>query len=374
MMRMLIAGVTMAVACGTVLGEDVATVSKPKPVVDVVFVLDTTGSMSGLIAGAKAKIWSIANQILSGKPTPRVRFGLIGYRDKGDAYVTKRFDLTTDIDAIYEELMKFQAGGGGDTPEHVNRALAEAVEKMTWTGEKKALKIIFLVGDAPPHMDYKDGHDYKKSAKQAITNGIVINTVRCGGNTATATVWQEIADMAEGTFVSIDQSGGMQVVKTPYDAELAKLSGDLGRTAVYYGDAKKREEAGRRHAAVGGMLAKPEAAPAAADRAEYKAKDGRLSESDLLDAIHDRKLDLDKIEENKLPEKLRKMTKEQRKAYLDDLAKKRAEIRAKIKDLSAKRQAFIKAETKKTAGKGDAFDEKVLDMLRKQAEKKGIKY
>src|SRR5215813_14405569 len=94
--------------------------------IEVVFCLDTTGSMSGLIEGAKAKIWSICNQIANGKPTPDLKVGLVAYRDKGDVYITKVTDLTTDLDAIHGELKKFTADGGGDTPEHVNQALYDA--------------------------------------------------------------------------------------------------------------------------------------------------------------------------------------------------------------------------------------------------------
>src|SRR5512143_2860384 len=64
---------------------------KVRPKVEVVFVLDTTGSMTGLIQGAKEKIWSIAKHIASGKPTPDVSIGLVAYRDIGDAYVTKSY-------------------------------------------------------------------------------------------------------------------------------------------------------------------------------------------------------------------------------------------------------------------------------------------
>src|ERR1043165_5105833 len=91
--------------------------------IEVCFVLDTTGSMTGLIEGAKQKIWSIANEITSARPTPDIRIGLIGYRDRGDEYVTKVFDLTNDIDAVYGNSQSFRADGGGDTPESVNEAL-----------------------------------------------------------------------------------------------------------------------------------------------------------------------------------------------------------------------------------------------------------
>ena len=129
--------------------------AEQKPRIEVCFVLDTTGSMGGLIAGAKDKIWSMANEMISAKPTPEIRIGLIGYRDKTDAYVTKVYPLSNDIDDIYAKLMAFKAQGGGDTPESVNQALSEGITKMKWSKSKKVLKVIFLVGDAPPHMDYK---------------------------------------------------------------------------------------------------------------------------------------------------------------------------------------------------------------------------
>src|SRR5947209_13265312 len=65
-----------------------------RPEVEVVFCLDTTGSMGGLINTAKQKIWAISNQIASGTPTPRVKIGLVAFRDRGDAYVTKIIELT----------------------------------------------------------------------------------------------------------------------------------------------------------------------------------------------------------------------------------------------------------------------------------------
>jgi len=105
--------------------------SNLKPVVDVVFVLDTTGSMAGLIETAKEKIWSIATTMAGAQPTPEIRIGLVGFRDRGDAYITKRIDLSSDLDSMYAALMDFTAEGGGDGPESVNQALDEAVRQMS---------------------------------------------------------------------------------------------------------------------------------------------------------------------------------------------------------------------------------------------------
>src|SRR5690606_9010691 len=118
--------------------------------VEAVFVLDTTGSMSGLIEAAKEKIWSIATTMAQTDPAPEIRIGLVGYRDRGDAYVTKVVDLSTDLDSMYAALMDFAAGGGGDTPESVNRALYEAVHDLSWSQNPDSYKVVFLVGDAPP--------------------------------------------------------------------------------------------------------------------------------------------------------------------------------------------------------------------------------
>src|SRR5687768_438040 len=80
-----------------------------RPRVEVCFVLDTTGSMGDLIAGAKQKIWSIANTIIAVKDKPQIKIALIGYRDRGDEYVTRVFDLTDDIDTVFKNLQDFQA-------------------------------------------------------------------------------------------------------------------------------------------------------------------------------------------------------------------------------------------------------------------------
>src|SRR4051812_36597662 len=85
--------------------------AEKKPKVEVVFCLDTTGSMGGLIDGAKQKIWAICNQIAGGKPTPDLKVGLVAYRDRGDEYITKVFELSDDLDKIHGELKKFTANG-----------------------------------------------------------------------------------------------------------------------------------------------------------------------------------------------------------------------------------------------------------------------
>src|SRR5262245_38530814 len=122
MLRSLAFKVLPAAALAALLGTPSAARAEPmpKPKVEGVFCLDTTGSMGSLIEAAKQKIWAISNQIASGKPTPELKIGLVAYRDKGDDYITQVTDLTDDLDAIHQKLKTFKAQGGGDAPEHVN--------------------------------------------------------------------------------------------------------------------------------------------------------------------------------------------------------------------------------------------------------------
>src|SRR5712675_3321474 len=176
----LCAMLALAIAAAASAKESAPPVAEIKPRIEVCFVLDTTSSMSGLIEGAKQKIWSIANQFISAKPTPELKFGLVAFRDRGDEYVVRTHELSDDIDSVYAKLREFRAEGGGDMPESVNEGLDAAVREMKWSKDDRTLKIIFLVGDAPPHMDYANGPKYPNTCREALRRGIIINTVQCG--------------------------------------------------------------------------------------------------------------------------------------------------------------------------------------------------
>ena len=181
---------------------------RPKPIVEVAFVLDTTGSMGPLIEGAKRKIWSIATAIVDANPAAEIRMGLVAYRDLGDEYVTRKFDLTTDIQDLYANLLELRARGGGDWPESVNEALEAGVTKLSWTQGSDICRILFLVGDAPPHMDYAQDTKYPEVIRMAADRGITVNAVQAGGARDTERVWREIAQRGNGRYIPIPQDGG----------------------------------------------------------------------------------------------------------------------------------------------------------------------
>jgi hypothetical protein len=344
-----------------------------KPRIEVCFVLDTTGSMGGLIEGAKQKIWSIANEMISAKPTPEIRLGLVAYRDRGDEYVTRTFDLTNDIDAVYGQLRSFQAAGGGDEPESVNEALQDGVRKMSWSQDRRVLKIIFLVGDAPPHMDYADGPKYPQVCQEAAKQDILINTVQCGNIPRTTPFWKEIAQLSEGSFAAIAQSGNMAAVATPMDSELAELNRKVGKTLVAYGNEPVR-------LAIAGKQLAAEKAPASvvADRLSFNARSGVAvqGEGELLDSLSNGKVKLESVKKDQLPPELQKLNSEELKAELGQKQKERAELQARIQKLAREREDYLATERKRQVeqSKGDSFDEKVAASIRAEAARKGIEY
>jgi hypothetical protein len=311
--------------------------------------------------------------MISAKPTPELRLGLVAYRDRGDEYVTRTVDLTNDIDAIYGHLQSFRAGGGGDQPESVNEALQEAVRKMSWSEDRRVLKILFLVGDAPPHMDYADGPKYAQVCQEAAKKDLIINTVQCGSIAVTAPFWQEIAQLSEGSYAAIAQSGNMAVIATPLDGELAELNRKLGTTLVAYGGERARRVVASKQLAA-------EAAPAsvAADRLAFNARSGVSvqGEGELLDGLSSGKVKLESLKKDQLPPELQKLDNDELKAEIGRKQAERADVQARIQKLSKEREEYIVAERKRLAGegKGDSFDEKVAASIRAQAARKGIEY
>jgi len=347
-----------------------------RPVVDVVFVLDTTGSMSGLIETAKEKIWSIASTMASAQPTPEIRIGLIGYRDKGDAYVTRRIDLSDDLDSVYASLMEFQAGGGGDTPESVNKALYEAVHHMSWSNRDQAYQVVFLVGDAPPHMDYNEVQ-YPAIVNAAIEKGIVINTIQSGNLPMTVGPWNAIANLGHGKFFQVEQSGSAVAYATPYDTEIAELSARLDGTRVYYGTDAERKRMQDKVSAADEIVVTG-SVTAQARRGVFNASAGGranlLGEKELVSAVISGDIALEEIEREALPAAMKPMAPEEQAAYIRQMAEERDDVQQRIRALAEDRDEFLAKKVEEAGGMEDSLDSKLYEAVKEQGGKAGFEY
>ena len=345
--------------------------------VEVVFILDTTSSMSGLIHAAKEKIWSIANTMASAQENPDIRMGLVAFRDRGDAYVTRVFDLSDDLDSMYANLMDFRAQGGGDGPESVNQALYDAIHKISWSQDERVYRVAFLVGDAPPHMDYVDDVRYPATLAEARRRGIVVNTIQSGQHQYTRPTWREIAALGNGEYFQVEDSGNAVAVSTPFDEKLAKLSAALEETRLYYGDEAARKEQKAKLEA-GAKLHKELSSEALARRSSFSVtpsgEKNFLGESELVDAISSGRVELDDIEEDNLPASLQAMAPEEQIAEIEERAQRRDELRQQIRRLSESRNRYIQEKVEAAGGAGDSLDEKIYRAVKDQAASVGLTY
>lgn len=152
----------------------------PAPVpLDLVFVLDTTGSMGEEIERLKATIEIIKDNLDLATPRPDLRFGLVLYKDRGDEYLTKSFPLTSDLDAFQTSLASAEASGGGDESEDLESALAAAVSpRMGWSED--GIRLVFAITDAPAQT-YPEGVPYTDTAAAAARRAIKIHAIGTGG-------------------------------------------------------------------------------------------------------------------------------------------------------------------------------------------------
>ena len=373
----------------------------PDKAIDLVLCLDVSGSMNGLIDSAKLRLWDIVNEMARLKPTPNLRVALYSYGHTSypaaNGWVRKDVDLTADLDDVYKALNALTIGGG---TEYVARVSKAALDEQKWTTEAGALKLIFVCGNEPANQDKAVTLD--SVAALAKKGGVVVNTIYCGsaGN-AESKGWSDFAELCGGRYMNIDMNKAVRhvAVKTEFDEQILKLGDKLNTTYVTYGEAGKKgaenqvaQDAnalkagvagpggalGGRGAAAGfgGGIAAPPAAPLAAlARAESKASAlYRNAQWDLVDKMKEKDFDIKKIKDEELCDEMKKMTPDERLAFLKKKADERAALQKEIAELSAKRQKKVDEELAKQP-KTDAekaLDEAVRGVVRDQAKAKGF--
>ena len=342
-----------------------------RPAVEVAFVLDTTGSMGGLIEGAKRKIWSIATAIVDSNPDADIRMGLVAYRDIGDDYVTRKVELTRDIQDLYANLLELRARGGGDWPESVNEALDVAINKLQWTSGNDVRRIVFLVGDAPPHMDYAQDTKYPVTLSVAKQKDIIVNAVLAGNAADTERVWRDIAQNGNGRFIPIPQDGGQVVViETPFDEDIIILQREINGTVIPYGPRAMQKRTEDKTMQLSRMAA---AAPSqASEMASFINKRAKATseavtgDGDLVADVGSGRSSFSAIKEEDLPDNLRAMKPEQRVDEVNKQMNQRKALNEKLGALVTKRDKYVADARAKAPPKASSFDRVVEDTLKAQ--------
>ena len=333
--------------------------------------------MSGLIGAAKEKIWSIAGSLAQADPAPEIEMGLIFYRDRGDEFITRRIALSTDIDAVYAKLMQISAEGGGDLPESVNQALYESITKFAWDSSNQTYKTVFLVGDCPPHMDYRNDIKYPASCSLAKQKDIILNTILMGNDRDANRIWHEIANCSQGSFTQVNMNANDIVVNTPYDSVIAVLSDEVDDTRLYHGTKFEKSLSDVKLSMSKSVTvnSKPNVK---AQRAEYNAsKTGKVAyygDREILEEYRMDKTSLETIKKEELPDEMKELSPAQRKVFVEQKIVKRDSLMKELTKYSLLRQTYIEKDLSKrdSAEVNHSFSNQIYKNIRKQTEKKNI--
>ena len=170
-----------------------------KPLVQMAILLDTSGSMSGLIDQARAELWAIVNEFIFAKrngKAPELQVALYEYGKSSlpgtEGYIRMIGPFTTDLDKVSEELFALSTNGGS---EYCGWVIKEATQALEWSSSPDDLKVIFIAGNEP----FTQGPvDYRQACKATVSKGIVVNTIHCGPErTGIDDKWKDGALLAE---------------------------------------------------------------------------------------------------------------------------------------------------------------------------------
>ena len=338
--------------------------------VDVVVMLDTSGSMENLLDATRARVWDVVNELGRMKPTPELRVGLVSFgTDKAtedQGFIIQHLDLTDELDEVYAELMGLTIGGG---TELVGRALNEALDGMSWSPEYNALRVVFVAGNESADQGVEDD-DFRIAARAARDRDIIVNALYAGNrDQGVVEKWHEVAQAGEGNFSAIDPSTGSIQIAAPQDDLLLELNGRLNTTYVPYGE---KGQDGLTNQIAQDSNASRLGVQSCSSR--IVAKGGALYNNaswDLVDKTLEEGFDWDTISLADLPEEMQSMTVDERVEFIEAKREQREGIQREIQAASAARELFVKQAIANRIGEA-GLGEAMRKAIREQAMAKGF--
>lgn len=162
---------------------------------DVVLVIDVTTGMQDELDRLADALLDISGQLKAGEPTPRLRFGGMLFRDRGDREPFRRIPLNDGFAHVASVLGSTLCAGGGDTPEAAWDAVSEAISGSAW--QRSSEKTIILITDAAAHT-YVDGAGLESVMNIARNMKVKIFPILGGGASPVAVKEYEQLAAASG--------------------------------------------------------------------------------------------------------------------------------------------------------------------------------
>jgi len=361
---------TILTALATLLLTLTASIAQETRPVDVVVMLDTSGSMEDLLDATRARVWDVVNELGRMKPTPELRVGLVSFgTDKAtedQGFIIQHLDLTDELDEVYAELMGLTIGGG---TELVGRALNETLDNMSWSRDYDALRVVFIAGNESADQGIEDV-DFRIAARAARDRDIIINALYAGNrDQGVVEKWHEVAQAGKGNFSAIDPATNTIQIAAPQDELLLELNARLNTTYVPFGE---RGLDGLANQVAQDSNASRLGVQSCSSR--IVAKGGALYNNaswDLVDKTLEEGFEWDTISLADLPEEMQSMTVGERVAFIETRRAQREDIQRGIQSASEAREVFVKQAIAKRIGEA-GLGEAMRKVIREQAIAKGF--
>ena len=364
---------TLAHNKGDIKKHLITTVPKHKPKIQLAILLDTSGSMDGLIDQTRNQIWQVVNEFSTAKRngvTPILEVALFEYGNDGNprdtGFVRMLNNFTQELDKVSEGLFSLTTNGGS---EYCGFAIKTAVRSLNWSHNNNDIKTIFIAGNEP----FTQGPvNYRDALQLASRHGIAVNTIHAGDHqVGIETGWQSGALIAGGDYMSIDSNRRAVHVLAPQDRRIAELNSQLNNTYVPYGSKgkeksrrQKEQDTNTRNISAG-LLSK---------RAITKSSSYyNNAKWDLVDALAEGEItddELLKMESSNLPEEMKPMSNDEKKKYIAEKSGQRSQLKQEIKALSEKRKVYVNEQKKKQVAAAPSMSDALTKAIKKQAAEK----
>ncbi|NET31037.1 MAG: VWA domain-containing protein [Cyanothece sp. SIO1E1] len=314
-------------------------VSSAENLIQVALLLDTSGSMEGLIEQAKSQLWQILNNLSQAERNgagPKIEIALYHYGNaeisETSGYVQQLLPFTSDFDAVSDALFRLKTNGG---EEYCGMAIKTALHDLKWSGGEDQLRLLFIAGNEG--FDQGPVH-FQKICRKAKDQGIVVNTIFCGQSLDGIQLgWQQGALITGGHYANINHNLATDFIETPYDDEISRLNLKLNSTYIPFGEQglyKQQNQQLQDANAITYSVAN------AASRACFKASGNYVNTSwDLVDAFA---ADSTVINQQlELAEEFQQLSRARLRLKIKECQDNRSAISQQIQALNLDRQGFI---------------------------------
>ena len=347
--------------------------TKELPKIQLAILLDTSNSMDGLIDQARNQLWQAVNEFAKlnrNGMTPILEVAVYEYGNDTlslqNGYVRQVTPLTRELDQVSEALFALTTNGGS---EYCGYVIDAASNELNWSSSGNDIKAIFIAGNEP----FTQGPvSFEQAISGSKRKGITVHTIHAGDyEEGEQTGWKQGAILAGGNYMSIDANQRIVHIEAPQDEKLAELNAQLNETYIPYGSQGKQkaqrqlEQDSKSESVSLGLLAK---------RVHSKASSLYNNANwDLVDAVEEGKVKLDKVKTDDLPKEMRVMNDQKKSQYVNNKSMERNKLKQHISELSKARDAYVAEQKKKVASEAaNTMNDALTAAIREQGSEKGF--